>query len=110
MPAEPQIKVFDSAAELFRGAAEEFCRLGTEAITKRGRFSVALSGGSTPKGLHHELATTFSSRLPWNKVFFFWGDERHVPPDFPESNFRMAKRDAVVPASNSFGEHLPHAR
>jgi len=115
MPAEPQIKVFDSAAELFRGAAEEFCRLGTEAITKRGRFSVALSGGSTPKGLHHELATTFSSRLPWNKVFFFWGDERHVPPDFPESNFRMAKETLLsqlpIPSENISRMHaeLPDA-
>jgi 6-phosphogluconolactonase len=115
MAAEPQIKVFDSAAELFCGAAEEFCRLGTEAIAKRGRFSVALSGGSTPKGLHRELATTFSSRLPWNKVFFFWGDERHVPPDFPESNFRVAKETLLsrlpIPAENIFRMHgeLPDA-
>lgn len=115
MAAEPQVRVFDAPAELFRAAAEEFCRLGTEAIAKRGRFSVALSGGSTPKGLHHELATTFSSELPWNKVFFFWGDERHVPPDFPESNFRMAKETLLsrlpIPAENIFRMHgeLPDA-
>lgn len=91
MPHQPQVRVFGSKDELFRGAAEEFCRIGEESIRQHGRFSVALSGGSTPKGLHHQLATEFKSRLPWDKVFFFWGDERHVPPDFPESNFRMAK-------------------
>jgi 6-phosphogluconolactonase len=106
MPAEPQVRVFDPPAELFRAAAEEFCRIGTDAIRQRGRFSVALSGGSTPKALHRELATTFASRLPWDKVFFFWGDERHVPPDFPESNFRMARETLLsqlpVPTENTF--------
>ncbi|MBV9624106.1 MAG: 6-phosphogluconolactonase, partial [Acidobacteria bacterium] len=57
---------------------------------EQGRYAVALSGGSTPRGLHQELVTSFRSRLPWDQVFFFWGDERHVPPDFPESNYRMA--------------------
>jgi 6-phosphogluconolactonase len=115
VPAEPQIKVFDSAAELSRGAAEEFCRIGAEAIGKHGRFTVALSGGSTPRTLHQELATTFCSKLPWDKVYFFWGDERHVPPDFPESNFRMAKETLLshlsVPARNVFRMHgeLPDA-
>lgn len=91
MASKPEVKTFPSAEALFRGAAEAFCRLAEEAIRARGKFSVALSGGSTPRALHHELVTTFASRVPWEKVFFFWGDERHVPPDFPESNFRMAK-------------------
>ena len=56
MPPEPQVRVFDPPAELFRAAAEEFCRIGAESISQRGRFSVALSGGSTPKALHRELA------------------------------------------------------
>jgi 6-phosphogluconolactonase len=91
MPSEPQVRVLPSNEELFRASAEKFCEVGKQAIRDHGRYTVALSGGSTPKGLHHELATTFASELPWEKVFFFWGDERHVPPDFPESNFRMAK-------------------
>ena len=91
MTAGAEVRVFPTAAELFRSAAETFCDHALRAIHERGRFTVALSGGSTPRGLHHELATTFASQLPWEKVFFFWGDERHVPPDFPESNFRMAK-------------------
>jgi 6-phosphogluconolactonase len=91
MSLEPQVRIFGSSAELFRGAAESFCKLASQAIGERGRFTVALSGGSTPRALHQELVTGFGPQLPWDKVFFFWGDERHVPPDFPESNFRMAK-------------------
>lgn len=106
MSNEPQVHVFDTSVELFRAAAEEFCRIGAESIRQRGRFSVALSGGSTPKSLHHELTTTFASQLPWDKVFFFWGDERHVPPDFPESNYRMAKETLLsqlpVPMKNIY--------
>ena len=91
MASDPQVRVLASDEELFRASAEKFCEIGTQAIREHGRYTVALSGGSTPKGLHHELATTFAKELPWERVFFFWGDERHVPPDFPESNFRMAK-------------------
>jgi 6-phosphogluconolactonase len=106
MPSQPEIRVFESAAALSHGAAEVFCRLALEATRERGRFNVALSGGSTPRALHHELATTFAEKVPWDKVFFFWGDERHVPPDFPESNFRMAKETLLsrlpIPAGHVF--------
>lgn len=106
MPPSPQVRVFPSADELFKAAAETFCKLGSDAIRERGKYTVALSGGSTPRGLHHQLVTNFSAHLPWNKVFFFWGDERHVPPDFPESNFRMAKETLLsqlpIPANNIF--------
>ncbi len=90
MPSTPQIKVFGSPQELFRGAAEKFCEVGNRCIRENGRFTVALSGGSTPRGLHQELVTRFSSGLSWRDVFFFWGDDRHVPPDNPDSNYRMA--------------------
>lgn len=106
MPSEPQVRVLPSDEELFRASAEKFCEIGKQAIRERGRYTVALSGGSTPKGLHHELATTFAKELPWDTVFFFWGDERHVPPDFPESNFRMAKETLLsrlpIPAEHVF--------
>lgn len=91
MSDSPQVRVFPTTAELFRAAADAFCQIGEQAIRDRGRYTVALSGGNTPRGLHHELVGKYSARLPWEKVFFFWGDERHVPPDFPESNYRMAK-------------------
>lgn len=115
MPSEPQIKILESEEALFRSAAEVFCRLATEAVAAHGKFSVALSGGSTPRGLHNELATTFASQVPWDRVFFFWGDERHVPPDFPESNYRMAKETLLsklpIPADHVFrmGGELPDA-
>jgi 6-phosphogluconolactonase len=115
VPSSPQVRIFASLDELFRGAAEVFCQLGSAAIRERGRYTVALSGGSTPRGLHQQLATAFSNQLPWEKVFFFWGDERHVPPDFPESNFRMAKETLLsklpIPEQNIFRMHgeLPDA-
>jgi 6-phosphogluconolactonase len=91
MSSDPEIFVFPSSEELFRASAEKFCEIGRQAIREHGRYTVALSGGSTPRAMHQQLASTFSADLPWDRVFFFWGDERHVPPDFPESNFRMAK-------------------
>src|SRR5215468_11982320 len=106
MPSDPEIFIFPSTAELFRAAAEKFCEIGKQAIQEHGRYTVALSGGSTPKGLHQQLATTFSQELPWDRVFFFWGDERHVPPDFPESNYRMAKETLLsklaIPGDHTF--------
>ena len=106
MPVTPQVRVFPSEEEFFRVAAETFCKIGSDAIRERGRYTVALSGGSTPRELHQQLATTFSANLPWDRVFFFWGDERHVPPDFPESNFRMAKETLLsklpIPEQNIF--------
>ena len=73
---------------------------------ERGRFTIALSGGSTPKSLFNLLATNARTILPWDKMFFFWGDERHVPPGDPESNYRMAAETMLskvpVPPGNVF--------
>ena len=116
MSAEPKVEVLGSPQELFQAAAEKFCSLGSRAIEAHGKFTVALSGGSTPRGLHQELATHFAPRLDWSKVFFFWGDERHVPPDSSESNYRMAKETLLsklpIPAGNIFRvpSELPDAR
>jgi 6-phosphogluconolactonase len=90
MAATREIRVLNGAADLFQAAAAEFAQSATKAITAKGRFSVALSGGSTPKALYSLLADGTTPPIPWGKVFFFWGDERHVPPDDPESNYRMA--------------------
>ena len=105
MSGAPLIRVFPTTAELFKAAAEVFCQIGEQAIRDRGRYTVALSGGNTPRGLHHELVTKHSGRLSWDKVFFFWGDERHVPPDFPESNYRMAKETLLSKLSIP-GNHI----
>ena len=77
-----------------------------EAVSAQGRFALALSGGSTPKNLFNLLATNARSSLPWDRTFFFWGDERHVPPTDPESNYRMADEAMLskvpVAAANVF--------
>lgn len=90
MPFSPELRILPSPQDLFRAAAQQFVKLANDAIAAKGSFTVALSGGSTPKGLHSLLANEFASALAWDKVFFFWGDERHVPPDHPDSNYRMA--------------------
>jgi 6-phosphogluconolactonase len=106
MPPEPQVRIFASPEYLFRAGAESFCRMGSQAIRERGRFTVALSGGSTPRGLHEELVRNFSSQLPWQNVWFSWGDERHVPPTDPESNYRMANETLLsrlpIPSDHIF--------
>jgi len=87
---KPEIIICHDADDLSRKAAEQFAASAKAAVSARGRFSVALSGGSTPKALYALLATDeFRSQLPWPQVHLFWGDERCVPPDHAESNFRM---------------------
>ncbi|MFQ6104350.1 MAG: 6-phosphogluconolactonase [Candidatus Glassbacteria bacterium] len=93
--------------ELSKAAAEEFVSLEQEAIKQKGSFAVALSGGNTPRGLYSLLASEadpYRTQIRWDRVHFFWGDERNVSPDHPDSNFRMVM-DALlskvpVPAEN----------
>jgi 6-phosphogluconolactonase len=85
-----EIRKLTTPQELFAAAADEVLGAANEAVDDRGRFTIALSGGSTPKALFNLLATNARTALPWDRTFFFWGDERHVPPTDPESNFRMA--------------------
>ena len=98
MPScRPEFRILTNAEELARAAAEEFVNLAREAIRAKEFFTLALSGGSTPRGLYSLLAGDASLRaqLPWEKIHFFWCDERHVPPEHPDSNYRMAK-DAML--------------
>jgi 6-phosphogluconolactonase len=91
-----RIEVAESADALSHAVAEQFMRLATDAVRARGRCAVALSGGSTPKAVYRMLAgEPFRSQAPWDRIHVFWGDERHVPPDQPESNYRMAS-DALL--------------
>ena len=99
MPARI-IRIFPDVEALSKAAAFEFVRWAGEAVAARGRFTVALSGGSTPKRLYELLAAAPSrSQIDWGRVEFFWGDERCVPPDHKDSNYRMA-REAML-------AHLP---
>jgi 6-phosphogluconolactonase len=101
-----EIRVLTTPQELFSAAAEEVVRIADQSVKERGRFTIALSGGSTPKSLYNLLATNARTTLPWEKMFFFWGDERHVPPGDPESNYRMAADTMLskvpVPPGNVF--------
>jgi 6-phosphogluconolactonase len=86
-----RLEIVANAEQVCRRAAEEFVVRAGEAIAERGRFLVALSGGSTPQRLYQLLAEpAFRDRIDWPKVLIFWGDERCVPPDHKDSNFRMA--------------------
>ena len=101
-----EIRTLTTPQELFAAAAEEVIRAATDAVQLRGRFTIALSGGSTPRGLFNLLATNARTVLPWDRTFFFWGDERHVPPTDPDSNYRMADETMLskipVAAGNVF--------
>src|SRR3989454_3218876 len=103
---KPEIRILEDAAALAREAATEFARLSTESVRTRKLFTVVFSGGSTPKSLYALLASgkPWRSELPWDKMHFFWGDERTVPPDGPESNYGMAYQALLskvpVPAVN----------
>ena len=105
MPSTRNIEVLANAPDLFHAAAEEFVRAGRSAIGAQGRFSVALSGGSTPKALYSLLAANYAD-FAWNRVFLFFGDERHVPPTDAESNYRMINESLLtkitIPAENVF--------
>ena len=107
MPSQPEIRILKSPEELFEAAAAEFTAQASAAIRARGKFTVALSGGSTPKRLYALLAT--KPNILWDKIYFFWGDERHVPPDHPESNYRMVYEALLskvpVPPENIFRVH-----
>lgn len=106
MSANVEVRRLATPQELFQTAADEVIRAATEAIAARGRFTIALSGGSTPKSLFTLIAANASTSLPWDKVFFFWGDERHVGPTDAESNYRMANESILskipVPPGNVF--------
>jgi 6-phosphogluconolactonase len=91
---------FPDPDSLAIGAAEQLIELAKSAITEHGRFSIALSGGSTPRSLYELLATpAYAGCINWQQVHVFWGDERCVPPDHVDSCYRMA-REALL-------DHVP---
>jgi len=103
--APPQIRQVADAEQVSHHGAEEFIRIAREAVAVRGRFLVALAGGSTPRRLYQLLADTpYFEQVNWPRVEFFWGDERSVPPDHKDSNFRMATEALLhklpIPACN----------
>jgi 6-phosphogluconolactonase len=106
----PEIIVLGDAAAVAREAAKRFTAQASEAVDARGRFSVALSGGSTPGALYRQLAAeTNREQLPWQEIHFFWSDERCVPPGDPGSNYRLADEALIshldIPPENVHRVH-----
>jgi 6-phosphogluconolactonase len=104
MSSGPIVRVLTDPPAVFAAAAVEFLQRARTSIQASGQFTVALSGGSTPRNLYSLLAT--QSDFPWGQIRFFFSDERHVPPDSPDSNFRMAYESlfsrAPIPQENIF--------
>jgi 6-phosphogluconolactonase len=102
MPSRTNIDlhVVADAAQLAEQGAQVFAQRAAEAIARRGVFRVALSGGSTPRALYQRLATWKGTdgAIDWAHVQLFFGDERHVPPDHAESNYRMVKEALLTHA------------
>ena len=87
------IRILPNPDEVNRLVTEEFIHLAEKAIRQKGFFSAALSGGSTPKSLYTLLGSDrYQKQVLWPKVHLFWGDERCVPPDHPESNYHMIRK------------------
>ena len=91
----PDIAVYADLAELSHAAADTIEAAAQGAVSSHGRFSLCLSGGSTPRTLYHLLATEYRNRIPWSMAHLFFGDERCVPPSHPDSNYAMA-REALL--------------
>jgi 6-phosphogluconolactonase len=89
---EREVRILPDAAAIAKRAAHELVRCAEFAVRQNGAFTVALAGGSTPKALYGLLVNdpSLRSQVPWDKTQFFFGDERHVPPDHSDSNYRMA--------------------
>ena len=106
MSPESQVIVKPSLEALALEAADRFQRSAADSIAAAGCFSVALSGGSTPRAFYRALAESpFRDGIEWSRVYLFWGDERFVPADHPDSNYRMA-REAFVSRVPIPGENV----
>src|SRR5690242_4985839 len=96
MAHEREVIVCQNQEEIFHRSADLFVQLAQESIAANGRFSVALSGGSTPKGMFELLASdAYRERIDWQNIHMFWGDERSVPPTDSQSNYRMANEAMI---------------
>jgi len=92
-PVVGELEVVSDAERLAQAAADRVVALASAAIVERGRFTVALAGGSTPEPAYALLGEQpLAQEVDWARVEVYWGDERCVPPDHPDSNYRMARR------------------
>jgi 6-phosphogluconolactonase len=96
--AKCAVRIVADGAAVARRAAQKFVEAATAAVNEKGSFSVALAGGSTPKALYAVMVNdpVLRAQVPWDKMQLFFGDERHVPPGDPDSNFRMATEAMIA--------------
>jgi 6-phosphogluconolactonase len=103
-----KINIFNSEDEVLNALANYFVETAASSIASHGQFAVALSGGSSPKKLYELLASpSFKDKVEWNKVHFFFGDERYVPHTDPQSNYLMAKKALLEPLDLSYKQIFP---
>src|SRR5438046_2018965 len=92
MEPAPEIRVAADPNALAEAASRECVAVARAAVAARGRFTIALAGGSTPRESYRRLAQPpLAAEMPWDRTLVFFGDERGVPPDHPESNYGMAR-------------------
>lgn len=88
--------IYSTKSDLVEAAAEKLLQAARKSAQRQGRFSLALAGGSTPRDLYARLAQpAIAAQIPWARVHLFWGDERMVPPDHPDSNYRMVRESLL---------------
>ncbi|MFI5162556.1 MAG: 6-phosphogluconolactonase [Sphingobacteriales bacterium] len=103
-----KLNIYKNEDEVLEGLANYFVETSVTSIAHHGQFSVALSGGNSPKKLYELLASPkFKSRVDWSKVHFFFGDERYVPHTDPQSNYLMAKKAILEPLELSYRQIFP---
>ena len=93
MSRYPEVEIYENPEQLAEAVAQVFVREAVKAVEQRGRFMVALSGGSTPRLAHKMLGELFKKKVPWHSVNIFWVDDRCVPHDDPASNYGAADDD-----------------
>jgi 6-phosphogluconolactonase len=91
------LRRFDEPDALASAAADELIAIAIDAVAARGACRIALSGGSTPKRLFQQLAARGRAAAPWDQIELWWGDERTVAPDHPDSNYRMTREALIEP-------------
>jgi 6-phosphogluconolactonase len=97
MSAVPDIRIHSNSQAVAEAAAEFILEIGRESVRAKGRFFLALSGGTTPESLYRALASPAFDRFDWSRTVFFFSDERCVPPNDPRSNYALADKTLFTP-------------
>jgi 6-phosphogluconolactonase len=102
-----KLNIYNTPDEVLAALAQHFANLANSYIKSNGKFTVALSGGSSPKKLYELLTTNYKDQIDWDKIYFFFGDERNVPHSHPDSNFLMVQNALFAPLNIPFNHIFP---